>query len=208
MKLGLVTDIHENVEHLRAALDRFRKEQVDQVVMIGDVCEMGERIEETCRLLAEAKAVGVWGNHDYGLCVNQDEEMRARYPAAVLDYMASLRPRLDVDGCYFSHVEPWLNPEELMDLWYYEGLPDEHGKLARIFNAVPHRLIFAGHFHKWLLATPEGINEWSGESPVHLKDGRYFVVVDALCAGRYAIFDTGISELVPFNEGLKPIKVE
>lgn len=204
MKLGLLTDIHENIGHMRSALDRFRKERVDQVVMIGDVFELGERLEETCRLLAEAKAVGVWGNHDFGLCVDPEPETRARYGAAVLEFMTSLRPRLDVEGCHFSHVEPWLNPEELMDLWYYEGPPDEHGKLARIFDAVPHRLMFAGHYHKWLLATPQRINEWNGEGPVRLNVGRYFVVVGALCAGRYATFDTATSELVPFEECAPP----
>ena len=66
MKLGLLTDIHEHVEHLRKALDHFEREDVDQVVVIGDVFELGKRIEETCHYLTEAKAVGVWGNHDYG----------------------------------------------------------------------------------------------------------------------------------------------
>ena len=60
MKLGLITDIHEQTQHLRTALSLFRKKDVEQVVVIGDVCEMGERIEETCRLLAEANAIGVW----------------------------------------------------------------------------------------------------------------------------------------------------
>ena len=31
---------------------------------------------------------------------------------------------------------------------------------------------------------------WSGERPIRLDDGRYFVVVGALCQGRYALFDT------------------
>ena len=73
MKLGLITDIHEHVEHLTMALNHFRELEVDQVVMIGDVFEMGERIEETCRLLADAAVVGVWGNHDFGFCVEPDE---------------------------------------------------------------------------------------------------------------------------------------
>ena len=54
MKLGLLTDIHEHVENLRTALDRFRVEQVNQIVVIGDVFEMGHRIEETCRLTAHS----------------------------------------------------------------------------------------------------------------------------------------------------------
>ena len=202
MKLGLITDIHEQVELLRTALDRFNNERVDQVVVIGDVFMMGERIEETCRLLAEANAIGVWGNHDYGLCVDPDDEIREQYPAAVIEYMTSLRPRLDVAGCHFTHVEPWLNPEDIADLWYFEGPPDEHGKLVRIFDSVPNRIMFAGHFHKWLLATPDEISEWNGRRPIRLLDhARYFVVVGALCEGRYAVFDSDALVLMPFNEG-------
>ena len=199
-KLGLIADIHEQIEHLQTALSLFHSKGVDQIVVVGDVFEMGDRIEETCRLLAEAKAIGVWGNHDFGLCVDLDDEIREKYPSVVIDYMTSLRPRLDVGGCHFTHVEPWLNPEELADLWYFEGPPDEHGKLERIFNAVPNRIMFAGHYHKWLLATPDGINEWKGDSPIRLDHGRYFVVVGALCEGRFAIFDTETSELLPFSE--------
>lgn len=201
MKLGLITDIHEHVEHLRTVLDHFRRENVEQVVMIGDVFSTGERIEETCRLLAEANAVGVWGNHDFGFCVDVPDVVRSTYPTSVLDYMASLRAKLHLGDCHFAHIEPWLDPEELADLWYFEGPPDEHGKLGRIFNAVPHRLLFAGHYHKWLLATPDAILAWKGEEPIRLADGRYFVVVGALCDGRFAIFDTESSELTPLEIG-------
>ncbi len=55
MKLGLITDIHEHVELLRSALDQLRREQVDKIVMLGDVFEMGERMQETCELLADAQ---------------------------------------------------------------------------------------------------------------------------------------------------------
>ncbi len=59
MKLGLITDIHEHVEHLRTALSLFRRKCVEQIVVIGDMLEMGVRIEETCQLLAGAKVIGV-----------------------------------------------------------------------------------------------------------------------------------------------------
>jgi hypothetical protein len=63
--------------------------------------------------------------------------------------------------------------------------------------SLPHRLMFAGHYHRWLLARPHGIAVWHGECPVRLHNGRYFVVVGGLLEGRYAIFDTETSELVP-----------
>src|SRR5947208_2163570 len=81
MRLGLLADIHEEVDLLRLALDRFRHEAVDQVVVLGDVAETGERLTETTLLLAGAGAVGVWGNHDFGLC----RERALIYVAAVSD---------------------------------------------------------------------------------------------------------------------------
>lgn len=56
MKLGLITDIHEHVVTLRRALEHLAELRVDKIVMIGDVVEMGRRLEGTCQLLAEAQA--------------------------------------------------------------------------------------------------------------------------------------------------------
>ena len=47
---------------------------------------------------------------------------------------------------------------------------------------------------------PDGISEWSGDRPVRLDSGRFFVVIGALCQGRYAVLNTESWELVPFNE--------
>ena len=41
MRLGLITDIHEHVDYLRAALVCFQRERVDQVVVIGELFELG-----------------------------------------------------------------------------------------------------------------------------------------------------------------------
>lgn len=68
MKLGLITEIHEHVVTLRRALAHLAELGASKIVMIGDVVEMGRRLEGTCPLLAEAQVVGVWGNHDFGLC--------------------------------------------------------------------------------------------------------------------------------------------
>lgn len=199
MKLGLVSDIHEDAQRLRQALLQLRAERVDRIIVLGDIFELGTDIEETCRLLTEAGAVGVWGNHDFGICTDQDAEVSSRYSPQVLQFMASLKPRLEIEGCFFSHIEPWLNPEELSHLWYFEGSPREHQNLDRIFQAVPHRLIFAGHYHTWLDATPRGILEWQGEDDLSLRTDRHFVVVGALCDGHYAILDTDNWLLRPYH---------
>ncbi|MFN9374394.1 MAG: metallophosphoesterase family protein [Planctomycetaceae bacterium] len=200
MKLGLLSDVHEKVELLALTLARFRQQRVDQIVILGDLYETGTDLEETCRLLDEAGAVGVWGNHDFFLCGPRKAEERAEYGRSVQRVMQSLQPRLELADCHFSHVEPWLNPESLHDLRYYDGRPDEHRKFDRIFDAVPNRLLFAGHFHKWLIVRPDGIVEWDAIQPIRLERGRYFVVVGAVCEGDSAIYDTETCELTPFRD--------
>jgi predicted phosphodiesterase len=202
MNLGLISDIHEDTVGLSKALEHLRTRRVDQVVVLGDVCDLfhgHEGLEETCRLLSRANAIGVWGNHDYELCIEAGPALRAEYPAEVVDFLGSLRPRLEIDGCYFSHVEPWLNPEYFPELWYGGGPPDSPERLTRIFSAASHRIVFAGHYHNWLIARPDGVIEWNGTTEKSLRDGRYFVVVGALCDGHFGLFDTETAELIPLR---------
>ena len=158
-----MADIHEQTDELRKAIDVLQEHGANRFVVLGDVFEMGKRIEETVYLLQDVKAVGVWGNHDIGLCLDPTEKVRQRYTAAVLEFMGSLQPRLELDGCLFTHVEPWLDPHKVEDLWYFDGPPDSVEKLARNFAAVPNRVLFIGHMHRWLLGTPGGVMTWEGD---------------------------------------------
>lgn len=72
MKIGILADIHECVIHLRSALQAFRENGVDQVVVLGDIFETGKYIDETVQLLRDVNAFGVWGNHDVGLSHEPD----------------------------------------------------------------------------------------------------------------------------------------
>jgi hypothetical protein len=198
MRLGLLADIHEEVGWLELALGRFRRERVDRVVVLGDVCCTGERLGPTVELLRTANAVGVWGNHDFGLCQAPAPHVRQQYAGSVLNFMAGLLPRLEVGECLFTHVEPWLDPHDVMQLWYFEGLPDTPAKAARSFDAWPHRLLFFGHVHRWLAAGRDGLLDWDGSRPLSLAPpGRYLVAVAAVCDGRCAVLDDATHTLLP-----------
>lgn len=199
MKLGLISDIHEHDSNLRECLRRLQAEGVDQIVVLGDVYDLGRRIQSTCELLATADSIGVWGNHDFSLCVDPAEDVRTKHGENVIKYMTLLKPMLVIEDCYFAHVEPWLDPTKLEDLWYYYGAPETAFRRQQIFDAMPHRLFFAGHYHRWLLVSPERTEEWNGSAPVCLKGGRYFVVIDALIDGAFATYDTTTSLLTPYQ---------
>ena len=201
MKIGILADIHENLSHLRWAIGVLREQGADRLVVLGDVVETGDRLKETVDLLDEAGTIGVWGNHDFGLCRdNQKPDHRLRYGDGVLAFMGRLQPRLEVEGCLFTHVEPWLDPEKIEDLWFFDGPPETPERVSRIFTAVPNQVTFMGHYHRWLLVTPEGLQTWKGDRPLILDTAqRYLVTVHAVCDGRCALFDTGTNELLPFR---------
>jgi hypothetical protein len=200
MLLGLIADIHEAVEPLREALARFRELNVDQVVHLGDVCEMHKRLDETCRVLAEARVEGVWGNHDFGLCRATDDEVRRKFTPGALDYLGTMQPRLVRDDCLLTHVEPWLDPNDVFQLWYFEGMPDTPEKLAPCFGAAPQRVLFSGHAHRWFLATPDTPCEWRGDCPIRLAPPqRYMLVMHALVEGHCATYDTTTHLFTPIR---------
>jgi hypothetical protein len=54
MRIGILADIHEDVEDRSAALALLRREAVDQVVVLGDLFETGRRIGDPVALLPAA----------------------------------------------------------------------------------------------------------------------------------------------------------
>lgn len=93
MRVGLVTDFHNHAAELTAALLVFRAHGVDQVVTIGDTCDVFSWCAgagEVAALLAGCSAVGVWGNLDFTLGRKVPAPVRERYPSAVLDVMSRM----------------------------------------------------------------------------------------------------------------------
>ncbi|MBX9627952.1 MAG: metallophosphoesterase [Gemmataceae bacterium] len=199
MRIGLLTDIHEAVDHLRTALAVLAAERVDVIAQLGDVCDLygpDRGTAEVVRLLAAAGAVGVWGNHDIGLCHEVAEAVRQEAEPHVLAYMGSMRGRLELGGCHLSHVDPHLDPTDALQLWSARGQPDAATALA----AVPHRVSFIGHYHRWRVSDEAGPVLWDAAGPLTLDPARRFlVVVGPLVSGHFGVYDTDTAVLTPFR---------
>ncbi|MBC7820449.1 MAG: metallophosphoesterase family protein [Planctomycetaceae bacterium] len=203
MRIGIVADIHEEVDSLKRALSLFRREGVDAVVSLGDACDSyraSGNPAQVATLLREAGAVGVWGNHDVGLSYEVSDQLRRLADPAFLEYMSGMQPHLTIENCRFSHVEPWLDAKKIEDLWYFDGWPDTPEKAARSFAAVPERHLFMGHLHCWLAMTQSRRVEWCGEQPLSLaNEPRSLVVIAPVFRGWCAIFETTASLLTPLK---------
>lgn len=199
MRLGILADIHEDTERLRKALALLQRHQADRFVVLGDVFETGEYIEETIRMLRDVGAIGVWGNHDLGLCHEPDERFLRKY-ASVIDFFQTLQPRLEQDLCLFTHGLPCWDPTD-PTIYYLGDRPETSAGQADSFKAANQPVLFVGHFHCWLAATIRGRLAWEGKTRLFLgPQERHLVVIHAICDGQCALFDTKTHELTPFEE--------
>ena len=199
MRIGILADIHADVENLRSAIARLRRDGVDVFVVLGDVIYDSRNATETVELLAECGAVGVWGNHELGLCVDPDEEIRELFTPAVMNFFQKLKPKRTIGDVLFSHIQPNY---EASDPVSYALLPRpyEEGALEECFSAFPHRVFIVGHCHRWFAATPSGRIPWKGAAPLKLKLGtRYFFIIDAVMNGRAAVLDDELNVLTPIQ---------
>lgn len=208
MRLGLVTDIHNHHVELGKALELFRDNSVDQVVTIGDTCDAfapPEGSDEVASLLSECGAIGVWGNHDFGLCREVSEDCRKRFGNATFDFMQQMRPHLEIEGCYFSHKDAGVDAYDVQQLWdFEEDSRDLKARAKAGFAANASTRQFIGHYHCWWAATPSGPIGWDGAEPLLLRpEERYFIVVAGVFQSRCAVFDSESGLLQPFNYGHK-----
>lgn len=203
MLIGIAADIHDSVDALKATLDRFRDAGVEQVVSLGDAFETfkpGDPGTEVGRLLKDADAIGVWGNHDVGLSHRIPREVERAAEPELLNFTKTLRPQLVVDNCRFSHVEPWLNATKIEDLWHFDGMPNQPEFARRSLEAVPEQFVFVGHFHCWAITSADRKIAWNEGERISLSPSeRYVVLMAAVVHGWSAVFDTVEAELTPIR---------
>lgn len=197
MRIGILSDVHEANNRLRAAIRGLRALGVDRFVFLGDAIETGERIEETWELLRETGAHGVWGNHELGLCLDPSRRLREKY-AAVLEDFANLQPLLVIDDVRFSHNSPWEDATDPVGFAIGDDPCDPEVFAARIGD-FPERLFFVGHRHRWR-AVAEGadLSTWRGRGPLDLSaTGRTLVNVHAVANGWCGLLDAEANVFEP-----------
>ena len=161
-------------------------------------------------LLEAVGAVGVFGNHDYGLSVDPSEyRPRGRFSPSSLAYMGSLLPRMELDGCLFAHREPWLDCDPgRPDLARRRGRPPLVDDRQELRGRVPS---FDLHRPFPPLASLHARRPlaWDGSEPLALPDhSPMMIVVGAICDGHAAIFDTETRVLTPIDLYANQIRPE
>ena len=64
MRIGFISDIHGNFTALEAVLADIKKQQIDQLICLGDTVSLGPQPQEVLYALREWNAITIMGNHD------------------------------------------------------------------------------------------------------------------------------------------------
>lgn len=151
MRYAVLSDIHGNLEALRAVL-ADAEPRADALICLGDVVGYGPEPEPCLELVAERAAALVGGNHEHGVAGLLDldwfnplaraavEWTQRRLDGDHLRYLSALPLRLEVGEATLVHASP-TRPDD----WDY--LVDAEDGLGA-FTGFSTRLCFVGHSHR------------------------------------------------------------
>ncbi len=151
MKQAILSDIHGNLEALRAVLQDIFERGIKEMVVLGDVVGYGADPEACLELVCEHASGFVLGNHDVAAATGEgaegfhpDAKTAIRWTENILSQQDKKRlmqfSLVQESGqMHFSHGSP-----ENSDRWKYIFTESDAGKG---FAACPNQLIFVGHSH-------------------------------------------------------------
>ena len=151
MKAAIISDIHANLEALKAVLKSIEQYDVDAVYCLGDTVGYGPNPNECIELVREKCLYVLLGNHDHAAIDKTKLEYFNPYARAAVfwtrehltpknkEYLASLPYTHQNDEMLMVHASP-SNPAH----WYYIQKPYE----AQIeMQSFSQSLCFIGHSH-------------------------------------------------------------
>lgn len=120
MRFAVISDIHANIQALSRVLDRCEKEDVDEIICLGDVVGYGGNPNECCDLLRERCTVVLMGNHDAATVGVMDADYYYESARKVLYWSRSV---LTVDNFKWLYSLPYTHQRPELDLGFYHAAP-------------------------------------------------------------------------------------
>jgi diadenosine tetraphosphatase ApaH/serine/threonine PP2A family protein phosphatase len=215
MRYILISDIHGNLEALKAVLEFVQKLEPHQLYCLGDVVGYGADPRPCLQTIQDSANLILAGNHDLavaGLITSESfnpmagEVVRWTRRALEEEDLETLSnlPLVFIDGEYlFTHA----SPIEPMEFRYIRTLED----VAEVFSAIGQRFCFVGHTHLPVLVTIHrrtGAMEIVRENRVKIKDEyRYFVNVGSTGQPRDSNPDACVVVLDEEDESIEFLRI-
>jgi len=194
---AIISDIHGNAHALSAVMEDIDKQNVDQILCLGDIvgyganpCECIEQVKSTCQEC-------ILGNHDHAifhepLAFNETAQLSIEWTRRALGQCTSVEMSVTdmlhfleilpeqkiVDGLRLVHGSPRSPTFEYILPWDVEVRPSE--KILAVFDIIDEPC-FIGHSHLPGVFT----DAWEFFRPEELSDSRYDL------NGRKAVINVG-----------------
>jgi len=174
VKIGILSDIHEDVSSLTKILRILEKERCDQVISLGDIIGFDDRYygasriqdaDECIRLVKENCSLSVIGNHDL-FAIKKLPEFYARFDYPANWYSLPLEERQRIGRRKLWDYSIAEDQVQLSDdsRQYLSGLPEFIiTELSRI------RILFSHHLYPDLSGSLRKMPIWPSDIWAHLK---------------------------------------
>jgi predicted phosphodiesterase len=211
MRYAIISDIHGNVDALKAVLRDIEKRGVDSIICLGDIVGYYPDPELCVRIVKKYVTYSVAGNHDYAAVGKIDhsnftffayvamEWTKKNISDASREFLSSLPLVLRMDGMFFTHSSPG-SPNDFSRYVF----PDSEEAIFEAFSSLVHRVNFIGHTH-WpsiMLQNDDRIM-LHNEQTIEVDDRHYYLInVGSVGQPRnfdprscYALYDTGAARI-------------
>jgi diadenosine tetraphosphatase ApaH/serine/threonine PP2A family protein phosphatase len=153
MRIGIISDIHANLEALTQSLAALERHRPDRIVCLGDVVGYGASVNECCALVRKVSEATLLGNHDAAVSGRMDYSFYYDAARHALDWTAA---RIDTDHLEWLRALPYVH--RIDDLQFSHGNPVNPESYEYVFaieqarELVPHvsalaEVNFVGHSH-------------------------------------------------------------
>ena len=150
MKVGVVSDVHNNVAALNYAIEQLAT--CDVKLNLGDLVFEYKVDPEIIRVAQRAGLIGIVGNHEKTILKHPASSLRAKLEPDAIDFLESLPASrtMEVAGraLHIAHGAPWDDPDDPRCAYVYER---NRAAMERV-AAVDADIIFLGHTHVPMLA--------------------------------------------------------
>ena len=160
MKRAIISDIHGNLEALTTVLDDIEKQDVDEIICLGDVIGYGANPLECLDLVMEKCSICLIGNHEQGALFDPDGFNGNALKAILWTREQLSKPSERRDERWeFLNMNPRKYYDENWKALFVHGSPknplNEYifpediynpKKMELLFNLVTH-ISFQGHTH-------------------------------------------------------------
>ena len=213
MRIGILGDIHSNLDALQAVVAELQKANIDQWVQVGDIVGYGAEPHECIRLVQELKCTVCIGNHDAAVVGRLPTEYFNPYARQAVEWTAS---QLSFDELDFLRQLPLVIEREHYTVVHGTmHLPDQFGYVMSVVEAKDSlreqntHICFVGHSHVpaiymqntredpdniQVTFSPEATAEVLGCHKVLMNVGSVGQPRDEDPRAAYAIFDTDTGE--------------